>query len=392
MVTWSNQLNPKFTIIVPTVNRPETLLHTLKTLVDQSGDDYEILVSDNQGPVENVQIVQSFELPEKIRYIRTASKLSMRGNYEFAVGHAKGAYVTILGDDDGFVPNGMQVIRNILAKSQSEPEVLFWFPHMYWWPNALIPIKCNMLYVYANPKNAIFVNPRSFVDSLFQNESKFWQFERLPSIYNGFVHVTLLERIRSRIGTYFHDETPDVFSGIANGTLAQSGMLIERPISIRGLSGKSVGVAFRNKKAGAALRQELKQEAMTSICAPELIDSTALAVHIASARLRAIHLFEELSQYQINIPILIQGILNELPEDPDRFEDLIHDASQLAKKYNIEFIPPDRNTIIYQQAVKRWGLNIDREQDSCMLSINCELNGVRNIDDASKLIYSILGD
>jgi glycosyltransferase involved in cell wall biosynthesis len=385
-------MHPKFTIIVPTVNRPETLLHTLRTLVDQPGDDYEILVSDDQGPAENLAVVEQFKSCNKIRYLRTEQRLGMRGNYEFSVSHATGDYVTILGDDDGFVPNGMNVVRGILRQVDSEPEVLFWWPHMYWWPTALVPVKRNMLYINSNPKNAAFVNPRDFVEELFNNDRNYWKFERLPSIYNGFVHRNLLDRLYQRTGKFFSDEIPDVYSGIANGVLAQSGILIERAISVRGISGKSFGVAFRNKNEGAILRQEMKSAMLTPMCEPDLVDSTALAVHIASIRLRAIRLFSELSQYKIHIPDVIHGILSELPEDPDRYEDLVGDASALAQKYGIEFTPPEKSTVLYQAFVKKWGVSVNQNNGTCLLAINCEYNGVKNIDDACRLVWSILGD
>ena len=71
-----------FSICVPTLNRPETLQACLRTLVAQSGDDYEIVVSDKQGPPENRQIVESLNRPDVIRYFRTPDRLPMRSNFE----------------------------------------------------------------------------------------------------------------------------------------------------------------------------------------------------------------------------------------------------------------------------------------------------------------------
>ena len=51
-----------FTIVAPTVNRPETLVHTLRMPVDQPGDDFEILVTDDAGQAENRAVVESFGL------------------------------------------------------------------------------------------------------------------------------------------------------------------------------------------------------------------------------------------------------------------------------------------------------------------------------------------
>ena len=61
----------QFTIVVPTVNRPETLVHTLRTLVDQPGEDFEILVTDDAGHAENRAVVESLGPGSRIRYSGT---------------------------------------------------------------------------------------------------------------------------------------------------------------------------------------------------------------------------------------------------------------------------------------------------------------------------------
>lgn len=61
----------QFTIVVPTVNRPETLVHTLRTLVDQPGDDFEILVTDDAGHAENRAVVEGFGPGSRIRFTCT---------------------------------------------------------------------------------------------------------------------------------------------------------------------------------------------------------------------------------------------------------------------------------------------------------------------------------
>jgi len=87
-------MNPVFTIVVRTVNRPETLAHTLRTLVDQPGDDFEILVTDDAGHAENRAVVESFGAGSRIGYIRHDQCQGMHGNFEFSVGEARGDHVT----------------------------------------------------------------------------------------------------------------------------------------------------------------------------------------------------------------------------------------------------------------------------------------------------------
>ena len=377
-----------FSICVPTLNRPETLQACLRTLVAQSGDDYEIVVSDNQGPPENRQIVESLNRPDVIRYFRTPDRLPMRSNFEYCLERSEGRYVTILGDDDGFCLGALDIARQLL--SQASPELMFWFPHLYWWPNALVPHKQWMLYVYANPNAAKWVDSREYVKSFFAEGASPWLFERLPSIYNAFVSRSVIDRLKVRTGQYFCDEIPDVYSGIANALTAQNAVLVERPLTIRGLSGKSNGVALRNKNEGAALREAFLKEVQSPLCEPELIEANNLSVYIASVKLRAIRRFAELAHYKVSIPDVVRGILTELNEDADRSDDLIAEARALAEKYGLDgsqFSVPARQTTPH---AKRVGVTVG-ENGRAVLAVDGEPLDIRDIYQASRCVQSLLG-
>lgn len=211
---------PQFSICIPAYRNPAALEYCLRTVLEQPGDDYEIVVSDDQGPPGIRAVDERLGQHGVMRCLRTPRRLGLRGNFEHCVASSRGRYVTILGDDDGLCRNALDVARSLLASTQ--PEVFFWFPHMYWWPDALLPHKRQMVYVRANPKTARMVNAREYVDRFFDSPRNLWLFERLPSIYNGFVSRSLLERIRHRTGSYFCDEVADVSSGIVTGARLQT--------------------------------------------------------------------------------------------------------------------------------------------------------------------------
>jgi hypothetical protein len=172
--------------------------------------------------------------------------------------------------------------------------------------------------------------------------------------------------------------------------MAESAILLERALTVRGLSGKSYGVAFRSKKRGAALQDDFRKHMATPMCAPELIDSTALAVHIASIKLRAIQRFSELAHIRISIPEVLAGILTELNEDADRYDDLVADARALATKYQLD---PNTIKVPPKAAVaqaKQWGITYLPE-GRATLAINGEPLTIGDIYRASLCVYSILG-
>lgn len=323
-----------FTIVVPTLNRPETLYFTLKTLIDQPGTDYEILVMDDSDNDQNQKVVLEIN-DAKVRYVKNKQRLGMRGNYEASIDEAKGKYITILGDDDGFVVDALNYAREVI--NATEPEVLFWWPHMYWWPTALLQHKASILYLHRPKKEYKFVNAFDYVKNIYENQENYFLFERLPSIYNGFVSKEYLRRLKSYVGCYFNDEIPDVYSGIANGVMAKKVIFLDWPLSIRGISGKSYGVAFRSKK-GKQIADEFKSAMKHKMCAEELVDSSALAVHVASVKIRAIKTFaSELGSYKVNVQAILKGIISEMSESPDRMESLINDFKELSGKYSVRY-------------------------------------------------------
>lgn len=378
---------PQFSVCIPAYRNPATLEACLRTVLDQPGDDYEIVVSDDQGPPGIRALVERLAQPDRIRYLRTPQRLGLRGNFEHCVTHSRGRYVTILGDDDGLCRNALDVARTLLASTQ--PDVFFWFPHIYWWPDALLPHKRWMVYVRAYAQKARLVNAREYVDRFYDDPRNLWLFERLPSIYNGFVCRDLLERIRHRIGGYFYDEVADVSSGIVNGIMATSAALVERPLSIRGLSGSSSGVAFRSKEAGRHLSEDFLRGMHTPLCAAELGESTALAVHLASVRLRATRQFTELADKPIRVADVVHGILGELNEDPARYDDLVADAQRLVNRYGLsgsEFVVPPRFS---GEHAKRVGVEV-QDDGSVFLAFDGEPLGIGDVHQAAVFVDSLL--
>ena len=78
-----------FSIIVPTRDRFETLIHTIMALTKIDYDDYEIIVHDNFSDIDDDSfsdfILNVTSMSEKVRVIRTKERLSMSTNFEEAL-------------------------------------------------------------------------------------------------------------------------------------------------------------------------------------------------------------------------------------------------------------------------------------------------------------------
>src|SRR4051812_48847402 len=110
---------PRFSVLIPTRDRPTTFRSTLQTVIAQPGDDYEIVVADNCSGPETRVFVESLGLPN-VRYTRSDEVLPMAENWERGLELCTGEYVTVLGDDDGFLPSTLLMARKLVEATSPE--------------------------------------------------------------------------------------------------------------------------------------------------------------------------------------------------------------------------------------------------------------------------------
>ena len=90
-------------------------------------------------------IADAQKLSARITHIRSDRVLPMAENWERGLAACSGKFVTVLGDDDGFLPSTLQIVRDLLKASRAT--VLDWTEHTYWWPDTIAYWQANRLYV-----------------------------------------------------------------------------------------------------------------------------------------------------------------------------------------------------------------------------------------------------
>jgi hypothetical protein len=122
---------PFFTIAIPTKNRPERVGNAVKSLVEQTFGDLEVIVCDNSDPGEAEQtaaVVERFADP-RIRYVRTDGTLSMPDNWDHAIAGARGEYVGVLTDRSVFRRDAMEVVHGEIEATGAQ--LVNWFNDLY---------------------------------------------------------------------------------------------------------------------------------------------------------------------------------------------------------------------------------------------------------------------
>lgn len=228
---------PMFSIVIPTRNRADTLVHTLRTCLDQQFDDYEIIVADNFSSPETREVIDAAG-SSKVHYMRSDRPLAMSANWELAVAQARGEYITVVGDDDGLMPFALRELAR-LAETEGRPQAIHWDRAIYTWPGIALDHTANSLQLPMSRSLRVRVGR----EQLRRVSDYALPLGALPMIYNAIIHRDLIARHRRIVGRVFPSIYPDIYSGMAFAFLAGTYLSLGVPMHIAGLSRKSNGVA-----------------------------------------------------------------------------------------------------------------------------------------------------
>jgi hypothetical protein len=235
----------RFSVVIPTRERAETLQYALRTCLDQEFDNYEIIVSDNCSSPATKAVVDAIASP-KVRYVRTAEPLAMSNNWEFGVSHTRGDYVIVIGDDDGLLPHALRELDRLARDYGSK--AIRWTAAYYTWPTVALPGQGDYLRL---PMSCELHECNG--DELIREVAEFRTFYTdLPMLYNAAVHRDVLNELRQRTGRVFPHHIPDVYSGFAVAHVAGRFLSTSVPMTVSGQSGASNGIAtlFNRNRSG----------------------------------------------------------------------------------------------------------------------------------------------
>jgi glycosyltransferase involved in cell wall biosynthesis len=100
-------LNPTISVCVPTYNNAATLARCLRSILDQDGVDFEIVVVDDASSDDCVAIAATMLRPGD-RLIRNESRLGLGANHNKCIELARGTCIQFVHGDDWLLPRALQ--------------------------------------------------------------------------------------------------------------------------------------------------------------------------------------------------------------------------------------------------------------------------------------------
>lgn len=289
---------PLLSVAIPAWNSSPYIIDALTTLGKQRTEHLETIVSVDPGAPdrsETLELLHANAHLTTFRVIEPPEPLSMAAHYEWCLRHLSGQYVTILGADDGMMPWGLELTFRLLQRYPTAEALMFRRAY-YFWPGveAEYGAACANVAIEATAK---VVNGTDMLDSVFMNRRHHFD---LPQIYtNNFVHRDVVDRIRlASGGRVYHEQNPDVYSGVAVAHFATTIIRCEVPAFWTGTSPSSMGLLQSRARDGDKLSVQSvtsqfvhKSDASQHSIAPQIgndlwLAARASASYCASADLR----------------------------------------------------------------------------------------------------------
>ncbi len=110
----------RVTVIIPTHNRAEFLRSAISSVLEQSFQDFEIIVVDDASSDNTHEVVSSFD-DQRIKFIRHKTRKGGSAARNTGIANSKCDYIAFLDDDDEWFPE--KLARQIALLLASPPEV-----------------------------------------------------------------------------------------------------------------------------------------------------------------------------------------------------------------------------------------------------------------------------
>lgn len=238
----------KISVVIPTRNRLEYLKTALASIIAQDYDNWETIVSDNHSSEDIQSFITSLNEP-RIKYSRTDHFISVTDNWNRALDLSTGDYVILIGDDDCLMQGTLSILHNLILE-HSAPELIFANGLLYAYPNCLPSHPNGHLTTIGNwnlwnSKIPIMIEPEKLRDLCHKSANFQLYFSYNLQILT--IRRSLIEKLKIQ-GFFFHSPYPDFYAFTMLFQKAEKVLFCPYPLAIVGLSPKSFGGQYFNKK------------------------------------------------------------------------------------------------------------------------------------------------
>ncbi len=241
---------PLISVVVPTRNRAHLLRYALQSALEQTFNDYEVVISNNSSDDDTEKVVLE-HADTRIRYFKTEKILPMPDSWEFALRKTRGQWITFLCDDDAISPMLLERISHVIAKSKYQ--LVGWARACYFHPTWYDPRWRNRLLIRRFTGKVIEYDSGTQLANLFA----FRWVAGLPRMLDSCCHRDIIDKITRLAGRFFQPPAPDFSSSALMLGMTRKYAYLDVPLALSGEAPESTG---RSTASSLAFVQEFDGE------------------------------------------------------------------------------------------------------------------------------------
>jgi hypothetical protein len=223
---------PMFSVVIPTYNRSNLFPLAVRSILNQTYDNFEVVVSDNCSTDDTHAVASEFKDP-RVRYARTPRHMVIADSWEFARTQARGKLILMLSDDDAMVNCALE--RFAYEATHQNADFIFSAVAKYRDESFPGPEQ-NSVDCPAFSGSSRVVTVDEFVRPLFEFRP---QFDMHPSAFA--FSKAIADSVQQRTGRFFWTNGVEFSAWPISAVFARRIVFIDAPLNILGRTGKSWG-------------------------------------------------------------------------------------------------------------------------------------------------------
>jgi Glycosyl transferase family 2 len=310
-----------FSVVIPTYNRSDLLVRAVQSVLAQTLDDFEVVVSDNQSADDTHDAIARIDDP-RLRYVSTPHHMVMPDSWEFARRQGRGKLMMVLSDDDAMLPDTLE--RFLRATERYDADFLFCNMAEYR-DHAFPTVDANTLAVPAYTGWVRVIDQAVYVNQLMAFSQKY---NAHPSCY--VFASALANAIADRNnGRFFQTLGAEYFAWPVAAVLARKIVYIDAPLVVVGRTSKSWGTNMVLMNPGQEKIRQLVSDAQTERRYTPLTNFTFNNLAIEGLLAAAAAFPEELLPYPVDLGGYVRATRAELERRAEQKVDVGSEIAEL---------------------------------------------------------------
>lgn len=227
---------PILSVIIPTHERPDYAVRTIRALLSNLPETVEVVVSDSSVTDKISTALGDHINDPRLTFVRPGRPMNVVEHFNFALSHATGDFLCFIGDDDFVLPILVDIA--FWAKQNQVDAIKLTPAILYYWPDFQHKTRgeyySGTLHVSAFSSRVTKANAVGALTNALRQLGT--GVGNMPRAYAGLISGALAREIVNQHGALFGGVSPDIYSSAIISAVATNVYTIDFPAIVPGSS------------------------------------------------------------------------------------------------------------------------------------------------------------